>query len=234
MPTSALGQLNCEIRPKVYRTAPADLPTVSASANVSSRPTKKSKYCSVPKGLIPTILYSLFFISFPLLSHFTSIDFGDTEVRVAVIASSFVASVIILLANDCVAWFNMALFFHLGIEITVIDTLVDYIDAPTTNDTGTALAWVAVAVIAIHLLPFFTMDHSSLLTLLASAGVVVNTSALVFVEPSMLLLTAFSAAVLLACVLLIACIECVRTSLLSQLRQACTEGTWIVCSNYEM
>ena len=234
MPTSGLGQLNCEVRSRTQITSPSDVSVSITSGSLASKtPNLRSTRCSVPKGLIPTILYGLFFVSFPLLSHYRDTDFTDTDVRIGVIVSSFVASTIILFANDCVAWFNMALFFHLGIEITVIDVLMDYIDAPTTDDTETALAWTAIAVIAIHLIPFFTIDHSGLLTLLAFAGVVVNTSALVFVDSSMLLLTAFSASVLLACVLLIACIECVRTSMLSQIRQAFTEGTWLVCSKYQ-
>ena len=100
--------------------------------------------------------------------------------------------------------------------------------------TGLALAYSAAVVIILHLLPFFLIDHDGLLTLLAFAGVVVNASALAFVDPTMVLLAAFSATVLLACVLLIACIDCVRTSMLSQLKQACTQGTWLLCVPYEL
>jgi hypothetical protein len=212
------------------RTAPTGM-SVAMPPPASSTKSGKSMV-SVPKGLIPTLIYSLFFITFPLVSYYETMDFTATEERVGVILCSVGAAAFIVLANDCVTWFNMALFFHLGVEITVLDTLIDYADA-TSGDAETALAWTAAAIIVLHLVPFFTLDHSGLLTLLAAAGVVVNASALVFVDSDMLLLTGFSASVLLAAVLLIACIDCVHTSLLSQLRQAVKEGTWLVCSKFE-
>lgn len=231
-----MGRLSCETAPRL-RTAPTELSRVTVQSSTTSNTSKPTAgWCkvSVPKGLLPVTLYSLFFLAFPLISHFVTYDFTDEIVRVGVIVASFLAATIILVANDCVAWFNMALFFHLGVEITVLDTLITFAQASTTSDTGLVLAWTASAVIIIHLLPFFLLDHAGLLTLLAYAGVAVNASALVFVEPTMLLLVGFSSTVLLACVLLIAYIDCVRTSMLSQLRQALTEGTWLMCVKYEM
>ena len=236
MPTANnMGRLSCDTAPRL-RTAPAELSHVTVQSSTTDATKTTHGWCnmSVPKGLIPVTIYSLFFLTFPLISHYVTYDFTDDMIRAGVIVASFLAATIILTANDCVAWFNMALFFHLGIEITVLDTLITFAQAATTSDTGTALAWTAWAVIIIHLLPFFLIDHAGLLILLSYAGLIVNASALVFVQPSMLLLTSFSSAVLLACVLLIACIDCVRTSMLSQVRQAATEGTWLVCSKYEM
>ena len=230
MPTSSLGQINCELGGRFNRTVPTGVSSVAMPQPASS--TKTPSNVSVPKGLIPTLIFSLYFITFPLVAYYETIDFTGAEERVGVILCSVGAAAFLVLANDCVAWFNMALFFHLGVEITVLDALINYADE-TTGDMEMALAWTATAVIILHLVPFFTLDHPGPLTLLAAAGVVVNTSALVFVDSSMLLLTGFSASVLLAAVLLIACIDCVRTSLLSQLRQAVKEGTWIVCSKFE-
>ena len=238
MPTSVFGQPNCEVKPRIQT-----LPT-NVAVTVSGTTCKKASvasWCklSVPKGLLPTLLYSLFFLAFPLCVDYTDIVevsggeplVKDTEWKVAVIAASFVAALLVLLANDCVAWFNMILFFHLGVEITVLDSLVQYAD--DNDGSEMTLAWIAAAVILLHLVPFFTVDHAGLLTLLAFVGIVVNTAALVFVSPGMLLLTGFSSTMLLMGVLLIACIDCVKTSMLSQLRLAFKEGTWLMCSTYE-
>ena len=234
MPANMMGTINCEMPPRL-RTSPAEATVpIAGGTTTSTRGGRTLEWCRVCKGLLPVTLYSLVFLAFPLLDFYADIDYDDTTVRVLVIASSFLAATLVLLANDCVAWFNMALFFHVGVEATVLDKLATYAQASTTDTTGTALAWVAAAVILVHLVPFFLVDHAGVMTLLAFAGTIVNTSALVFVEPGMLLLVGFSSVILLGLVLLIASIECVRTSMLSQLRQAVKEGTWLLCTKYEI
>tara|TARA_B110001450_G_scaffold179082_1_gene167317 strand:- start:1594 stop:2382 length:789 start_codon:yes stop_codon:yes gene_type:complete len=230
---NTLGGLNCEpaLRPKTMRAPDVTVPIVASTTN--AREQTHYKWCRVPKGLIPLFAYSLFMLMFPVVDFYEEIDYTSTPTRVGIITSSFVVALLVVLANDCVVWFNMFLFFHAGVEITVVDTLVTYARASDTDDTGMALAWLAATIIALHLVPFFLVDHAGLLTLLAFAGVVVNASALVFVHPSSLLLTSFSSLILLALVLLIACIRCTKTSLLSQLRQAMREGTWILCMSYQ-
>lgn len=236
MPADGMGRLNCEMAPRL-KTTPAEVKVPIKSQTSVAAPRSASKVaskCSVCKGLFPVMLYSLLFLAFPLADYYMDIDYVETEARAGVIVASFLAALVVLVANDCVAWFNMALLFHVGVEVTVLDTLVNYAQASTTEDTATALAWVASSVIFLHLLPFFLLDHPGVLTLLAFAGVVVNASALVFVQPQMLLLVGFSSVILLGLVLLIACIDCVKTSMLSQLKQAVAEGTWILCTKYEI
>lgn len=234
MPAQAtsLGRLNCEVAPRA-RTTPEEV-KVAIPASSSTMATKTSKFgMSVPKGILPVTFFSLFFLAFPLLQNYYAFDYTDTTTRACVITSSFLAALFVLLANDCVAWFNMILFFHIGLEVVVLDTLMTFAQASTTDDVGVALGWTAFGVILLHLVPFLLVDHSGVLTLLAFAGTVVNTSALVFVDPSQMLLVGFSSSMLLIAVLLIACIDCVSTSLLTQFRSALTHGTWIVCGKYE-
>jgi hypothetical protein len=188
----------------------------------------------VPKGILPVLLYSAYFFMFPYLNAYVTYDFSDTLIRVGVITSSVVAVILILIANDCVAWYNMALAFHIANEVTVLDSLETYARASGRHDSETVLAWITFGVIIAHLVPFLVLDHPSILTLSASAGVVVNTAALVFVDSSSLLIVGFSSSVLLACVLLIACIDCVRTSLLSQLRQTAQTKSIVSMQPYAM
>lgn len=205
-------------------------PTSSTDVEAASPP--RTSFVSVPKGFLPLLLYSSFFLVFPLLSEYMTYDFTTTEVRAGTIAAATVGALILVGANDCVAWFNMGLFFHIGVEVGVLDAVMVYAQADTTSTEGMVLAWVAFGIILVHLVPFLLFDHRDLLTLLAFAGVIVNTSALVFIDPTRLLLTASSSSLLLGLVLLIACIESCHTSMLSQLREACSDGTWIVCLPY--
>lgn len=230
--SSSLGyRLGCDSVPRI-KSSSASLPAPVPAPDVPSKRSMPTKL-SVPKGFVPATLYSLFFLMFPMLSTYTTFDFTDAWIQAGTIASSALVAIILVSANDCVAWFNMGLAFHIGIEVGVLDTVAQYALASNTPTEGTVLAWVAFGVIVAHLLPFLFVDRSSLLTLLAFAGIIVNTSALVFIAPSMLLQTALSASLLLGLVLLVACIDCVNTSLMSQLRQAMKEGTWFLCLPYE-
>lgn len=216
------------------RTAPNDVKVNVPASTAAATPLKHLGKCKVVKGFLPVTIFSLFFLSFPLINEYVSVDYDDTLTQIAIIGSSAIAGLLVIFANDCVAWFNMALLFHTGIEVVVVDTLATYARAASTGDTEMALAWLAATIIVVHLVPFYVLDHAGVLMCMAYAGIIVNTSALVFVAPTQLLLTGFSATVLLGMVLLVACIDCVRTSAVSQLRQAMNEGTWLLCVKYEM
>lgn len=223
-----------ESAPRV-RTAPSvqlTSPVPTPAKNAASSPATAN--FSVPKGILPVLLYSAFFFMFPYLNAYVTYDFTDTMVRVSVIASSAIAVILILIANDCVAWYNMALIFHISNEVTVLDSLATYAQADGRHDSEMVLAWITFGVIIAHLVPFLVLDRPSILTLAAAAGVVVNTAALVFVDTGSLLMVGFSSSVLLACVLLIACIDCVRTSLLSQLRQTVQTKSIVSMQPYAM
>ena len=225
---------------------------MSSSSSSCSKPTTKGiKGAVVPKGFVPLLLYSLAFCAIPLVTYFggeRGLARTSMGAQVATVVGSALVALVVLCANDCVVWFNLVLFFHLGIEIIVTDKVVDYALLADTPTEGKVLGWVAVAVIGTHLLPFFLVDHRGLLAMLAAAGVVVNAAALAYVAPGetgsgedlvsgdsyLLLLTGFSSTVLLGCVLMINYIDCAGTSMLSQLKQACAEGTWFVCTPYEM
>ena len=179
----------------------------------------------VARGLIPSQLFGLLFFALPMVDYYTSFDTTDTHIRAVVIALGVVAPTLLIVANDYVAWFTIALYFHVGMEVRAIDALVDYAGDGGTADHASILAYSAAAAIGLHIVPFFLSDRCSLLTFFAWLGVVVNTSSLVFVVDSdQVMLTSLSALGLLGVVVMIACIPCVKTSLPSQLRQARQEG----------
>lgn len=240
MPASGLGNTNCEITPRnrVMVNLPPKPCTGTSSATHGAKSaaagnTKTIGRLSVPKGFLPTLLYSAFFFIFPVLNDYVEYDYSDTLVRTSVIAASVLAPIIVVGANDCVAWFNMALAFHTGVEVIVVKKLLAFNDNRDESDEDMVLTWVAFAVIVGHLIPFFVADRAMWLGVFASAGIVANTVVNVVVDPEMLLLTGFSSTVLLASVLLIACIDCLKTSLLSQLRLAAMSGSWCSVSSFE-
>ena len=186
------------------------------------------------RGFVPLLLYSSIFAAVPLVYEYVDVDYTNDGVRAGVIALSATAATIVVMANDCAAWFNMALFFHAGVEVRVLDVLMEVARRPSTSDADEALAWSAFAVVLAHLVPFFLVDHAGLLTLLAFAGVVVNAAALVVTQPTLLLLVGSSSTVLLGATLCICARQRVCCSLLHQLRGAMTSGSWIACLPYEM
>ena len=190
----------------------------------------------VPKGLLPTLFYSLFFLAVPLVWLYQPGDIADgsaTSTRVLAIAGAAVGGLFLIAANDCVAWFNMSLFFHIGIEVKVLELLLAYAQADAASTLEMVLGWIAFVVVIVHLIPFLLTDRLGLLTLLAYAGVVVNAAAMVYVSYADLLLVSLSSGMLLGSTILIAGIDCLNTSLLSTLRKATRDGTWIVCLPFE-
>lgn len=189
---------------------------------------------TVFRGFVPLLLYSSIFASLPLIYEYVDIDYANDGVRTGVITLSSTVATIVVMANDCAAWFNMALFFHVGVEVRVLDVLMEVARRPSTSDADEALAWSAFAVILVHLIPFFLLDHAAFLTVLAFAGVVVNAAALVVVQPELLLLTGLSSTVLLGATLCICARQRVCCSLFHNLRSAMQGGGWFACLPYEM
>ena len=87
--------------------------TVAISA-AAPAPAASGITMSVLKGFVPLIFYAAIFMTAPLVYTYTSPDYSDTMVRGAVIGIAGGYALAIVLANDCAAWFNMILFFHIG------------------------------------------------------------------------------------------------------------------------
>ena len=246
MPASGLGSNNSEMGPKsgrVVLNVPQPSPCQAAAAAAKKAPAasttggRRLGALNVPKGVLPTTLYSAFFLMCPLLNEFQTYDYSDAMVRTSVIAASVLTPVVIVAANDCVAWLNMAFAFHVGIEITVMSRLLNYYETTgkDADDMEQIMKWVAVGTIILHLVPFLFVDQPAPLGFLASVGIVVNTlvNTLIPDNNDLLLITGFSSSVLLANVLLIVCIDCISTSLLSQLRGAMKKGSWCKIAPFE-
>lgn len=194
----------------------------------------------VPKGFVPLLLMSALFLVPPVVDGFASIDYGsDTSKLLAVGYASTLATVVVM-ANECSAWFNFALFFHIGLETRVLELLATYAQAATTTDTDMALAWTAFVVIIVHLLPFVLMDHAYLLALLAFAGVVINAVVVIYVPVVTLAFSPFLFLVVLSALVLLGATTCIqgvcaaKCSLLTSLRESMRDGSWFACQRYAM
>jgi hypothetical protein len=211
-------------------------PVVPAPAPVEHTMTMPT--CRTIKGFLPTLAYSALAIMAPLLLFIVGgYDFTDDVTRGMTIGLSALAAGIIIYADNCIVWYNIALFFHTGLEVYIIKEGLDYASHDDTSDAGMALSLAGSIVIIVHLIPFFLVDSKGLLTLLAAAGVVVNTAMFVFVKPgeeTKLLLTSASAVALLAITLLVIGINQATPSMLTLLRGALAEGTWLTCTTYDM
>lgn len=204
-------------------------PTLASSTpSTSSVARVKMTTCSL-KGFFPLMLFSSLLLSVPIVVAYADLDYSDAATRGAVVATPVLVVLATLLANDLVVWFNMVLFFHLGMEVQVLDVLMDFARESGTSDAHSALAWTAFVVVILHLVPFFLVDQSKVLCALASAGVVVNAVALLYVSPPLLTPVGFSSFVLLLLTVLtrnVCDVSCsLRTSLLSAVKQ----GSFVRC-----
>lgn len=173
----------------------------------------------MPSTFLPLLLYSALALATPLVYTYVEYDLTDTVTRGVVIGASAVIALALLASRTAPALFNIALFFHVGIETHVIDTTLTFAYADDTEQAHMVLAVVSAVVIAAHLIPFLVSDNFFVLTFFAYVGIVVNTAIAIFLLPSELLMISSSATALLAAVLLVAKLEC-KVCIFSLLRSA--------------
>jgi len=193
-----------------------------------------SMVMGVPRGLVPTLTYSLFAFLTPFLFLYMNYDFTTDAAKGVTIGLSAIAALIVVLANDCCCWYNMMLAFHTALEIKVIDKTLTFAYASGTSDGDMALAIVGAIIVIVHLIPFYVSDHLMLLGALAFAGVIVNATTLVFIDSSMLLLVGASSLALLAITMIISGVCEIKTSLLSLIRESVIAKKCITCERFEL
>lgn len=209
------------------------LPQTSTTA-APKKSMMPSMIMGVPRGLVPTLTYSLFAFFVPFLYLYMDYTF-DTDVSKGVtIGLSAAAALVVVLANDCCCWYNMMLAFHTALEVKVIDTTLTFAYKTGTSDSDMSLAIAGAVVVIVHLIPFFLSDRLLLLSVLAFAGVVVNTALLVFLDTSMLLLVGASSVALLTLTMIISGVCEIKTSLLSLIRASVVAKKCITCDRFEL
>ena len=219
------------------------VPTAPATVVVEVAPARSFfPACSVGtiKGFLPTFAYAALALLVPLVLDFVTIDAHDNVTRGVTIGLSAVAAGLVVYADDCVTWYNIVLFFHTGVEVMLVYIGFDYAYADDRKDVEMALSLAGTITIIVHLIPFFLLDTKWLLTLLAAAGVVVNTAMVVFLVPQkaydelLLLLYGGSSLALLAVTLIVVGVNCMKPSMLTLLRGSLMEGSCLKCVPYEM
>lgn len=193
-----------------------------------------SMVMGVPRGLVPTLTYSLFAFLVPFLFLYMDYDFTTDTAKGVTIGLSAIAAIVMVLANDCCCWYNMMLAFHTALEVKVIDKTLTFAYATGTSDGDMALAIVGAIIVIVHLIPFYVSDRLMLLGVLAFAGVIVNATLLVFLDSSMLLLVGASSLALLAITMIISGVCEIKTSLLSLIRESVIAKKCITCERFEL
>lgn len=227
-------------RPRIEHTAQIHYhprrPAPVAQAETCATPSRRRWRCNlyVARGLLPVLIYSAVAFSIPTLIEYVDYDFSDRNTRIGTVAVAAAAATVMLAANCCACWYNMALFFHIALEARVIETLFDFAYASDTSDVDMAWSVAAIAIVILHLVPFLLLDRVVLLTALAYAGVVVNSAVLVFLDPGRLLLVGASSIALLATTMIVAGVCEVHTSLFAILRKAVRTRMLIRCRKFEL
>jgi hypothetical protein len=193
-----------------------------------------SMVLGVPRGLVPTLAYSIFAFVVPFLFLTMDYDFSTDVARGVTIGISIIAALVMVMANDCCCWYNMILAFHLALEIRVVERTFIFSYADTTSESDMALAITGAVVLIVHLVPFFLTDRLMLLGTFAFAGVIANATVLVFIDPTMLLLVCASALSLLAITMIISGVCEIKTSLLSLIRESVNAKKCITCERFEL
>jgi hypothetical protein len=199
---------------------------------------KKSMKIFMPAGVLVTLLYCGLALSLPILYFYSdSIPLENNvvteptdETKVVVIGLSAVVGLFLLISVEVKMLFNMILFFHVGLEAYVLDKLMSFADEDTTSDEDMAIAYVTFGVIIVHLIPFFVVNKTSFLSILAFVGVVVNSTTTILVDtlvPHTLLVGLSSSALLLSTRDVSFSGE--SPSLLSQLITAVTSKSCVQC-----
>ena len=213
---------------------PAKPATLPAPATAPAAPLSARYGLAVPRGLLPTLVYAGLAFVVPFLTFYGTFDFSSAGTQAATVALSAVAALVVLYANCCTCWFNMMLFFHIALEVRVVDVALTFAYAEGTSANAAALAITGAVVVIAHLVPFLLVDRVAPLSVLAAAGVVVNSALLVYITAQPPLLVGASATALLAFTLVIGGVCEVRTSLLTLLLEAVRTGDCIKCSRYEL
>jgi hypothetical protein len=231
MPTaSSLGGINAAY-PIAPPRAPAEttpLPAPSLASRTYDTVVRNVKMPSL-RGFVPLLLYSLFAAALPFMYFYGDYDYTEDMTRAGVIVLSALLGFVVLMANDCCTWYNMALFFHTAVEVRLLDTTIAVATGSTSSDADVFWSWVGAVVVIVHLLPFFLVDSPMTLAL-ALVGVPVNAALAVYRDVALLPIVVPSAAgfFLIACIVL--SVNQLQPSMLTKLRAALAEGTWIQCA----
>lgn len=147
---------------------------------------RKSRFhipCALPsRGFIIALFYAGLLLATPVCLEYTNISYDSNLSRGLIIGASAVLAFTVAHAGTTVAWFNMILLFHTGVEAKVLDIAITAARGASGDTTKMALSSVGAGIVGLHLLPFFLTDRSSLIVVLAMAGIIVNTAVLVFLD----------------------------------------------------
>lgn len=183
----------------------------------------------LPSGFIAFLVYSLCVGALPILFEFCSYDLDDTHVKYVFMGLGAAACLVLMLATSVheAIWYNLVLFYHIGVEANAVEDLLDYSEDLVRTREEETLSMVALCTIIVHLVPFLFVDRACVLVLLATAGVLVNVSALIYVDEEDLFKVSTSSLMLLGAVLAFRNVE--SLSMFSQFRAGLRNRVCLIC-----
>ena len=181
---------------------------------------------SSPGPVLSTLLLSILALGVPLAYEYATIDYADNTSRGLIIGASALAVRLLTKRHSVETLFNVVLFFHIGIEILLLDVTIAYARTVGISDVEMGFAIAGGAIIIVHLLPFLVSDNLFVLVLLSAAGLMVNTAVAVFLDPQNLLLLIATSTSLLLSVYFAAGTPC---SMFSLIRKAFAENSFLEC-----
>lgn len=187
--SASLGSAN----PSIKANTPSSLTPAPAAAPPSVSITIVNDACAayaaaVRRAINPwiSILILALYVVGPILFLYEHVTLDDDVHRALLLGAALVTAIIGAWPAELVH--SAALGLHIGVETYVIDKTLAF-SMETEDDVQMVLSLIAAIVIIVHLVPFLLTNRPALLTLLAGAGVVVNTYATIYATPEPYLMT---------------------------------------------
>lgn len=186
--------------------------------------------CPVPQGFLMTLLFLAASIGVPLVNFYGGVDYTNEMVPPFLTALSTLSAVLLFaLASTLPTFYNIVLGLYTGIEIRVIDAAFTYANATYTTQAGMVWSLIGGCVVILHLIPFYVTEKGMIVTSLAAVGIGVNTAITTYIEPALAFQAYSTGVAFLLTSLSVIGISCETCSLLSLLREAMKNGSFLTC-----
>ena len=216
---------------------PSTLPVVSRPTVTAPVPVTAwwHKFLNVPKGFLPVVVNSGMSLALSLVLMFGNIVYTSDAVRAILIGASIGTPFALAFANDVAVWFNIVLFFAIGVQSKLIQHTLEFSRQDTLGDFEVFLCIAAsTLIIATLVCLLFVSQRRILVTVLSMASVTISTITSLYVIPDMLPLIFITSNSLLLMVLF--CTYCCKgqtVAILSLLHETVHDRKWLTCMPLE-
>lgn len=212
-----------EMRPQLPlpRTTP---PTQSSPSSTDAVWWKK--YLQVPKGFLPVLVHSGMALALSLVLMFANLVYTSNAVRGVLVGASIGTPFALAFANDVIVWYNLVLFFDIGVQSKLVQHTIEYSQGSERSDIHIFLSIAGISLIVAHLCLLLLTNRRMIVTTLTMTSVSVSSITALYVVPDLFPLVFLTSNSMLLMVLFATgcCKE--EVAILSLLHKAMHEGTW--------